>query len=41
VLHALVGAAPALAQTASQPRRIGMLTLADEASFAGQLQAFR
>jgi putative ABC transport system substrate-binding protein len=40
-LEMLVGASPALAQTAREPRRIGMLTVADEASFGGQLQAFR
>ena len=40
-LETLVGATSAFAQTATEPRRIGMLTVADEASFAGQLQAFR
>jgi putative tryptophan/tyrosine transport system substrate-binding protein len=40
-LDTLVGASAALAQTASESRRIGMLTVADKASFAGQLQAFR
>ena len=39
-LQTLAGVSPALAQTTREPRRIGMLTVADKASFAGQLQAF-